>query len=179
MTTRASVTVLFRGVGVLILCLLPLADAEGTLWLLAIVAAITVYEGARAPVVYSMLAIVLAVELIYGADIGVSSLGYLGAVALFSLARRFVSIPAWAAQEGWHIVDAFRASLCGVLLYLVNIVLSIVIGNILFGYGNILLRIQGLSDVHEIVIPLILCSGTFVVVRRMAMPFRREILFGL
>ena len=179
MNIRIVAAAIFRAVGILILCLLPLADAEGMLWLIAAVAAMTVYEGARAPIVYSMLAMILAVELIYGADVGVSSLGYISAVGLYSMARRFISIPAWATQDGWHVADALRASLFGLLFYLVTVIASTVIGNILFAYGNVLLRLQSLVDVHAIVVPFCICSATMIVMRRMAMPFRREILFGL
>jgi hypothetical protein len=178
MTTHMLMRTVLRVLCGVILMLVPVFRPDGQLWMIAALSTLTVYEGATTRVVYGSTVFLALSEIIYGGDVGVASIGYICAVVLFLMVRRFLSVTAWSTQDGWRLVDAARTLVAGVLFCMSALACSVVAGHLIFGYGLIAERIVSLLTTGYIIPIVWICAATAVIVRRIAIPFRREILFG-
>lgn len=149
----------------LFLLALPLAGPGALFVVLAVIAAVTAYHGPRSNVVYGCTAILLAIELLYGLDLGILSLAYLITAFLVLAFQRVVALTPWRSFDGWRWSDALRTAGGAVGIFIVAAGVSLR-GNWLALWPRDAAWIAG-----AIVVSL-------VILRRRDVPFRRTIRFG-
>lgn len=166
-------------VACLALLAVPVFHPFGQVWILAAVCAATVYEGARPRVVYAVVAFLLLMEALYGGDIGAVVIAYCLAVPLLLIVRRFIALPEWASRDGWHLGDAVRTVAVSWMMFAVVVALAVFMNDMLYGHGYIVRRLLMLASDRLIAETVLVCCGTCIVLRRLSVPFRREIHFGV
>jgi len=174
-TIRAIVLALLSGM----VLTAPVVVEYGQLLIIGAVCALTLYEGMRPWVVYGSVALLFAAELVYGGDVGVMLIPYCIAVPLLMLLRRFIALPAWAASDGWRVSDAVRAVGAAWLMSVAVLLLSVVTGDMLFGYAHIAERIRVVMSLRQLAVLGITCAVTVILWRRASIPFRTVIRFGI
>jgi hypothetical protein len=151
---------------VLLLVALPLAGPGAFFVVLAIATTITAYHGPRSNVVYGCTALLLAIEMIYGLDLGMLSLAYLVAALLLIAFQRMIAFTPWKNADGWRLADALRtAGVAGGMFLLA-------VGIQLRGSWSVLWPTEAAWIAGVIVVCLI-------ILRRFDVPFRKPIRFGI
>lgn len=177
-----TLTIVLRPLSVTLAALLvllsPLAVPGAQFGIIAIAAALTAYNGFRTRTVAPVFLALLLIEVCYGSTAGGSSLPYLIAVVVFVALQRFVALPSWADRDGWRVSDLVRTTLTGYLMSALILVVSTVIGTGAVNADGWWFRIAALGYTPALMTVLVLVPLTGVIVRRMAVPFRRAILFG-
>ncbi len=143
-----------------------------------LVCAYTAYTGPRKDIVPMLTGVLLGIELLYGADIGVLSFAYLTSAFFLIVLERFFSLIPWSIQRGWDPLDAFRTFIVTLCLLMVSRVGGIVLGHVLYGYGEFGERLLELFHGADVLPTLIMIGIVMVVLRRINEPFRRQITFG-
>ncbi len=161
-----------------LLIIIPLAGPGSLAVVMVCCAAISAYRGGH-PVVYQIIAVLLIIELIYGFDAGVYSLGYAVAALTLRAAERFMSVQAWSQADGWNLWDFTRTLLTALAFYSVSVAASLLIGHFVFGYSQIIARAQVLLGGSMPLLAVLTASITLAILRRCDVPFRRRISFGI
>jgi hypothetical protein len=159
--------------------LAPALHPNGQLWVIAVASTAVVYWGIRGPVVYTLLLLLVATEVLYGGDVGSVSGAFAVTVGVLVLLRRVITIQSWASQEGWRVGDMLRTVVVAWVFTLCVVALSILVGDVLFGYDRLWVRILSLWSVRIMGTSFVVCTVASVMLRRMTVPFRRAILFGI
>ena len=167
-----------RAIGIMCLLILPAFGPGALSLMIAVVSAITAYQGFRANMVYGMVAIFLGVELLYGFDIGTLSLSYLTAALIITVVRRFVTIPAWAARRGWRPLDGVQAVIVAYALFWMVQMGNLLIEHFVYGYGQLSQRFLLMASGSGMQWALVVIVGMLIVLRRIDEPFRHPIHFG-
>jgi hypothetical protein len=135
------------------------------------------YAGTDRRAVGTMTALLFVIELLFGFDVGILSLSYLGTVLVYSLTSRFISLAPWSASDGWRPADAVRALAAAWAFSVCAIVLSVCVGA-LYGHGAFPARLVSELGLSRLLAVLPLSLAFLVVFRRMDIPFRKRIRFG-
>ncbi len=147
--------------------------------LLAIGAAMTVYHGATSRHLVPYFIIGVVFEMAYGFPIGVLSVAFavscLGLVAL----QRVITMTPWESKEGWSLLDALRSLVLSWLLYLATLGVSVAVSGFLYDQTSAWLRMQSLVTSQVVSIPLVWMALTMMSMRRVVVPFRRVVRYGL
>lgn len=179
MNTGSVIGVLLKVAMIGVCLLMPALHPDGQLWVIAVASTAVMYWGARTPVVYTIVLLLVGVEVLYGGDVGSVSGAFVVTVAVLALLRRVISIQPWAAREGWGIGDLLRTVALSWVCSLCVVALSLLVGDMLFGYDRLWIRVQSMWNAPLLRTTFVVCVVSSVMLRRMTVPFRRAILFGI
>jgi hypothetical protein len=160
------------------LLIAPVVHRDGQLWLIAAAAALAAYYGMTARSVYGATAVLLVTDVLYGGFVGSTSVAFIGAVLAALFVRRYISLPVWANRDGWRVGDVVRTLLLAWFICAGTVLLSVLVGDALYGFGRPWTRIAGIASPAIAFQPLVVSALVCIVVRRVTIPFRRAILFG-
>jgi|GEM_PF-5031383 len=156
----------------------PLAYPDGIYLFVALVCAYTAYRGFTLRIVYRVFFALLVVEIFYGFNVGILSLGYVLAVGFLNWVMRFIAFVPWSYKRDWNIADAISAIAVSIIVYAGTIFSGVFIGNLLYGSGATVLRIQSLVTLPTVGIPMLIIILTTITLRRTEVPFRNTIHYG-
>lgn len=148
-------------------------------WIVAAVVAATMYYQFHSHIVYGAIAFLVVADLIAGSDVGVLPIAYMVVVGCAMAIRHFIAFPDWSVRGGWRAVDIIQSSVVALLLTMMTEVLSVFIGNVMFSYGETAARVAVLFRVVGVAEVLLVCVFVLIILRRIEMPFRRAITFGI
>lgn len=167
-----------RVLGIIACMCVPVLGPGALLVMVASVSALTAYHGLRTRSVYTVVAILVGIELVYGFDVGVLSLAYLTAVMVLVALRRFVALPAWAARRGWRLADVLQATVLAYALFWMIQTGGILIEHFIYGYGQTFQRFLMMARASDMRWALAVIVIALVILRRIDEPFRHAIYFG-
>lgn len=138
------------------------------------------YDGLDTHMVGWSLFLLVACEIFWGLDLGVLSLSYLGTAFVLRIAVQFMSITPVIREGGWAPISLIRGSVVGWLLALLMMACAAAVESGIYQRGSFLTLLSWTYYPLGVVL-----KGTLVGVilgilalRRIDIPFRREIHFG-
>ncbi len=123
--------------------------------------------------------LLLGGELAGGSELGVVALPFLLAAAVLGGARRALSLSPWAHTDGWHVGDLVRTVAVATVLSVVMIVGSVFVAAVGYGFGMPLERLSMALSPHVVLLVAIAACICVGILRRIDVPFRRKIRFGM
>ena len=155
----------------------PLFPEGASLGLLAL-AVLIAYDGTNGQTTRYVSLFVVAVELLFGLDIGVLVLPYLIACVLWHGAQRVTPLNPWAQANGWHSVDIARTTASAGLLWSVMMVISVTVEAGIYGHGLFVQRISLAFGATPLWIVVLFGVCILMLLRRIDVPLRERIRFG-
>jgi hypothetical protein len=162
-----------------VLCLVPLLGPGTLVGVISIAAVLISYDGLTRQTVYGVTTALVVSEMIFGADVGVLSGAFLATVLLLQLTGRFVTVPAWALSSGWSVFDGVRALTVAWGTALCMIAIAVLIGATVYGNEHGAMRFTVSMLPRVLWIAATLSGGILILLRRLDVPFRRRISFGI
>jgi len=138
------------------------------------------YEGIERGEIIGFFAVLVGTELIYGIDVGILSLAFLYTVIVGSGIRRWFAVQPLAREHGWPPGALARSVIVATALSGVMSFFSISIGVLMYRYGSFAMRLQmTVGRPASWILMLALATLGVLVLRRIDVPFRRQITFGV
>lgn len=141
--------------------------------------ALLAYDGLNRRSMAYATALLIGIELIGGLDLGVFSFAFLLTALLFAAAGRVCALSPWAGTEGWHIIDMVRTAVVAALLAALMVVGSVCVAAFGYGFGMPLERLSLAFSSSGGVALILGAVMTVGILRRIDVPFRRSIRFGM
>ncbi len=155
----------------------PFIPVGASLALLTL-ATVIAYDGIFRHAVWRVFLALLALELVFGMDVGMLVLPYLIGCLLWYATQRMVPLTPWSSADGWRIADGARSVLVAFALWAIMVMVSVVGEVYLYGNGMVVQRMTlAFSEVPWW--GTVLCGiGILALLRRIDVPFRKRIQFG-
>lgn len=162
------------GIPLLAAPLVPEAAPLGMLSLAALIA----YDGVVRHTVWYIFLFLLALELLFGFDIGAFTLPYLIGLALWKALQHIVALAPWANVDGWHASDMARAAGSAAVLWAVMMFAAVAVEAVIYAHSAFAGRF--LLALGTVPWEFLVFYGVFVLIllHRIDVSFRERIHFG-
>lgn len=149
-------------------------------WLVipAFVGSLLACEGIGRRPLTGLAALLVVGEASFGWDLGMLSLPTLAVAAGIGSASHVFTMAPWAGQEGWRPGDMVRSFVIACACAASLVALSVLVGA-MYGHSALAARLASLFEPRSIWPIAPLCAVFLIVLRRMDIPFRKPIRFGI
>jgi hypothetical protein len=142
--------------------------------------ALLAYEGITRPVIRWSLVLLTACELFYGMGVGILSLPFMASVILLATVGRWASITPLMRETGWSPIVLVRAALNGLILAFVMGAVQALMQSAMLGGSLLRERIlANMGTAASIGGAYIIIFCLLVILHRIDVPFRRQIMYGI
>jgi hypothetical protein len=179
MIHRTPLRHFFRVLIFLLAVIVPLLFPISVPVLFVVTGALLAYDGPNRTLVPSVTAVLMSMELIGGWDLGMMSLPWCMAVALWIIAGRVMNISPWSQRDGWNVVDVIVTACSAAVIAGIMTIGSVVVAAEIYGFGMVFGRLISVLSLPNIGFIAAVSLATVIVLRRIDVPFRRTIHFGI
>lgn len=143
------------------------------------VCSVLVYDGFSSIFFWRVFLLALLFELMWGIPLGSYMIAFTITALLYRVLQKSIAITPWAAADGWSMSDFAKHILIGTILSWGMTSMILLVPIVWYAYGNLALRFTLLTHTAFWWYTPLYIGVLLILLRRIQMPFRRRLEFGI